>query len=72
MFVHVVADDGSNVLTLDHLKAMEADEASPATSLLGRNDVVVAWATAPTAVQVRWTRRPTERRCRRSKTGQRS
>ncbi|MEC8311614.1 MAG: hypothetical protein VXZ64_02160, partial [Candidatus Thermoplasmatota archaeon] len=26
MFVHVVADDGSNVLTLDHLKAMEADE----------------------------------------------
>ena len=24
MFVHVVADDGGNVLTLDHLKAMEA------------------------------------------------
>ena len=33
MFVHVVADDGGNVLTLDHLKAMEADEASFARPL---------------------------------------
>ena len=52
MFVHVVADDGSNVLTLDHLKAMEADEARLRQASADRNDVVVAWATAPTAVQV--------------------
>ena len=52
MFVHVVADDGGNVLTLDHLKAMEADEARLRQASADRNDVVVAWATAPTAVQV--------------------
>ena len=59
MFVHVVADDGGNVLTLDHLKAMEADEAGLASSA-DRNDVVVAWATHPPPCRLRWTRRPTD------------
>lgn len=52
MFVHVVADDGGNVLTLDHLKAMEADELALRNASAERSDVVVAWATATTALQV--------------------
>ncbi len=52
MFVHVVADDGTNVLTLEHLKAMEEDEATLRQASAERGDVVVAWATAPTAMQV--------------------
>ena len=52
MFVHVEADDGSNVLSLDHLKAMQEDEAALRAASANRNDVVVTWATAPTALQV--------------------
>ena len=72
MFVHVVADDGSNVLTLDHLKAMEADEAR----LRQAPPTATTWSWRgplhPPPCRLRWTRRPTERRCRRFKTGQRS
>ncbi|MGB2276287.1 MAG: hypothetical protein ACPH5S_04875, partial [Candidatus Poseidoniaceae archaeon] len=52
MFVHVVADDGGNVLSLDHLKAMEVDEDRLREASSVRNDAVVSWATAPTALQV--------------------
>ena len=52
MFVHAVADDGGNVLTLDHLKAMETDELALRNASAERSDVVVAWATATTALQV--------------------
>lgn len=50
MFVHVVADDGSNVLSLDHLKAMQADQGLLMAEEGGGE--VVAWATAITAIEV--------------------
>jgi predicted RND superfamily exporter protein len=50
MFVHVVADDGSNVLSLDHLKAMKEDQDSLVASASASH--VVAWATAVTALDV--------------------
>ena len=50
MFVHVVRDDGGNVLDLDHLKAMHADESALRQHPSAAH--IVTWATAPTVLDV--------------------
>ena len=51
MFVHVTADDGANVLSIDALHAMEEDLAVFKAESEKRQGFVQVWTTAPSIVQ---------------------
>lgn len=52
LFVHVTADDGSNVLSLESLNAMSRDLAHFQNESEKRQDFVTVWTTAPGILQL--------------------
>lgn len=52
MFVHVVADDGSNILSIENLQAMDLHLAEMENESEKRQDAVKVWTTAPGIVQL--------------------
>ena len=62
MFVHVTADDGANVLSIDALHSMEEDLAVFKAESEKRQGFVQVWTTAPSIVQLAL-RRTNRRRC---------
>lgn len=52
MFVHVTVDDGSNVLSLNALKAMSEDLLHFQNESAKRQNMVEVWTTAPSIVQL--------------------
>ena len=52
LFVHVTADDASNVLTLEHLQAMNEDLTHFQNESDKREQMVKVWTTAPGILQL--------------------
>ncbi|MAM36351.1 MAG: hypothetical protein CL988_04190, partial [Euryarchaeota archaeon] len=52
MFVHVTADDGSNILSIDNLKLMDEHLSHMENASEKRQDAVDVWTTAPGIVQL--------------------
>ena len=52
LFVHVTTDDGSNVLALDAMKAMQDDLAHFQDEAAKRENMVSVWTTAPGILQL--------------------
>ena len=52
LFVHVTADDGSNVLAFDHIKSMHEDLLHFQNESVKRQNFVQVWTTAPGIVQL--------------------
>ena len=52
LFVHVTADDGSNILSIEHLQAMNDHLVHMQNESSMRQDAVAVWTTAPGIVQL--------------------
>mgnify|MGYP001196140463 CR=1 FL=1 len=52
MFIHVTADDGSNVLSLESLQAMDSDLEHFKNESVKRQNLVHVWTTAPGILQL--------------------
>ena len=52
LFIHVTADDGSNVLSIEHLKTMDNHLHSMENESEKRQEAVAVWTTAPGIVQL--------------------
>ncbi len=52
LFVHVYADDGSNILSIDNLKVMDGHLSHIENESIKRQDAVAVWTTAPGIVQL--------------------